>query len=131
MRRSLLLIAISLVGGVIACAAGDVAEAVDDDAGGEDPGDASFPDVRHEASGSQFDVGPPPDAGSGFDATPGDGGGGDSGNPAACASPNNCQTAASIQQISGDTNADTRSEQGYTSKWFQVLVTEDDHSVIG
>ena len=84
------------------------------------------------------DYGSVPEAGA-FDTGHPDAGAFDSGlrdagpdaNEAACVSQNNCINATLVQSMSGDTGSDSRTETGHTSQWLQVLVTENDHSVIG
>jgi hypothetical protein len=121
-----------LMASVGACAANGAGDATGDDAAPSDPDDAGVEAVPDAHAASSFDVAPL-DTGPGFDATPGASGdsGGGGGSTAGCAYPNDCQGAANVQSISGDTGSDTRTVSGYTSKWLQILVTEDDHSPIG
>lgn len=86
----------------------------DDDAGGGGGGSTDG------GSDAGPDSGPEPDGGGG-----GDGGAG------SCASPNTCSIATNLGSVSGDTGADVKSAEGYTSEWFTVRVSEDESGVAG
>jgi hypothetical protein len=72
---------------------------------------------------------PAKDAGGASDA----GGGGDAGGgtPTACNATNTCAASTDLGSISGDQGSDSVTQQGSTSAWFKVRVTEDDNSVFG
>jgi hypothetical protein len=123
--------------GAAGCANGvatdDTASELSVDSGGADPDvsapaqpastEAGLPDS--DTSDASNDAGGATDTGSPTDDAAPDAA------PTACAAANTCAAATVIPQISGDTGNDTRTAQGTTSEWLQVLATEDDGSVFG
>src|SRR5262249_9049054 len=78
--------------------------------------------------GGGTDSGTPPPA----DA--GGGGGGTDGGPGpgvSCGATNTCMGATDLGSVSGDTGADTKNAQGYTSQWLRVRAPENDTSIFG
>jgi hypothetical protein len=125
---------------VVGCAVGTVAD------------DGTEPAEPAAASGAAQDDASPPeqlasteagvpdailgshDAGGGdaaTDSSAADTGAADTGSSASCAASNACSGATVVAQLSADTGADTRSAQGSTSEWLQVLATENDGSLGG
>lgn len=123
----------ALVGCLVGCAVGSEPElgkselmTTPIEAGAEEQEQISLPSPppspSDDAGAPSSDAGGGGDAGGGTDA----GGGG-----ASCNATSTCMGATDLGSISGDQGSDSVSQQGSTSAWFTVRVTEDDNSVVG
>jgi len=139
--RPWFLFGLGLAGAVaIACANGTATEEEDGGAFVEEEEDTGAPPSTSRDSSSP-PTPPQRDAASTDDGSAGDGGvkldGGDGGttnpdggSPTACMAPNTCIGATILTDVRGDTNADTATHTGSTSKWLKIRVSENNSNPI-